>query len=186
MKQITDDGAGEGESKRVVAARVKLSRRLPAGNLLLPGTATTARKAPTPDRLYVVVRKCLRFGIPRTLASPVSHTATARDREKALSLQCHGKSRFYHFLGITTYSPGTCERPSSATSPRMREGSPDHAMPTSRYPSRPGSRMAFGELTTDLRSRHWNLGTTNLCQVHFRIALWHIADTAWGQHQPFV
>ena len=41
---------------------VELFNVLAARNLLIPGTATTAKKAPLPDPLYVYCTKCFAFG----------------------------------------------------------------------------------------------------------------------------
>jgi hypothetical protein len=69
----------------VEAAGVELFRALITRNLLILGTATTAKKAPLPDPLYVYCTKML------TLYSLETHTATTvshrfgLDREKTPS-----------------------------------------------------------------------------------------------------
>jgi hypothetical protein len=64
----------------VEAAGVELFRVLITRNLLILGIATTAKKAPLPDPLYVIVRKCFHAGGLLThIASVVSHRVAQVD-----------------------------------------------------------------------------------------------------------
>ena len=72
----------------VEATGVELSGVLTARNLLIPGAATKAKKAPMPDPLYVYCTKTL-FALEshgHVLASPGSHTSPGNDREKLPTL----------------------------------------------------------------------------------------------------
>jgi hypothetical protein len=58
----------------VEAAGVELFSVLITRNLLIPGTATTAKKAPLPDPLYVYCTKMFLLRIPADwIATTVSH-----------------------------------------------------------------------------------------------------------------
>lgn len=62
------------------AAGVELSSVLTARKVLILGTATTARKAPLPDPLYVYCTKMLSLSQPH-IATTVSHRFAGLDRE---------------------------------------------------------------------------------------------------------
>ena len=67
----------------VVAAGVELFRVLITRNLLIPGTATTAKKAPLPDPLYVYCTKMV-FAPESNIhhmAATVSHRFSEMDRK---------------------------------------------------------------------------------------------------------
>jgi hypothetical protein len=67
----------------VEAAGVELIRVLITRNLLILRTATTAKKAPLPDPLYVYCTKMLfPRESPDTIATTVSHLFDGMDREK--------------------------------------------------------------------------------------------------------
>jgi hypothetical protein len=69
----------------VEATGVELFSVLTARKLLILGTATTAKKAPLPDPLYVYCTKMLFVleATETTLAKTVSHGFAGMDREKA-------------------------------------------------------------------------------------------------------
>src|SRR5260370_27844959 len=71
----------------VEAAGVELFRVLITRNLLILGPATTAKKAPLPDPLYVYCTKML-FALESNghIATTVSHRFAGMDREKSPSL----------------------------------------------------------------------------------------------------
>jgi hypothetical protein len=72
----------------VEATGVELFRVLITRNLLILGTATTAKKAPLPDPLYVYCTKKLCSGVPQTHIAPtVSHRFAGLNWEKTLSPQ---------------------------------------------------------------------------------------------------
>ena len=67
----------------VEAAGVELSSVLRTRKLLIPGTATTAKKAPLPDPLYVYCTKML-FALESNryhMAATVSHRFSGIDRK---------------------------------------------------------------------------------------------------------
>jgi hypothetical protein len=69
--------------KVVEAAGVELFRVLITRNLLILGTATTAKKAPLPDPLYVYSTKKLCSGVPQTdVTITISHRFTGLNWEK--------------------------------------------------------------------------------------------------------
>ena len=68
----------------VEAAGVELFSVLITRKLLIPGTATTAKKAPLPDPLYVYCTKML-FGLEshrQDITATVSHRFADTDRKK--------------------------------------------------------------------------------------------------------
>jgi hypothetical protein len=70
----------------VEAAGVELSRVLTARKLLILGTATTAKKAPLPDPLYVYCTKIfLASESKEHLAATVCHRFAGMERETTLS-----------------------------------------------------------------------------------------------------
>jgi hypothetical protein len=73
----------------VEAAGVELFRVLITRNLLILGTATTAKKAPLPDPLYVYCTKML-FSLESNrhhMAATVSHGSSRMDRKSSLMPQ---------------------------------------------------------------------------------------------------
>jgi hypothetical protein len=88
----------------VEAAGVELFRVLITRNLLILGSATTAKKAPLPDPLYVYCTKCF-FALEshRHRTATVSHRSVGMDRERHPELR-YGKSRPFHFFVTTVVS----------------------------------------------------------------------------------
>ena len=88
----------------VEATGVELFRVLITRNLLILGSATTAKKALLPDPLYVYCTKCF-FALEshRHRTATVSHRSVGMDRERHPELR-YGKSRPFHFFVTTVVS----------------------------------------------------------------------------------
>jgi hypothetical protein len=84
----------------VEAAGVELITMLTARKLLIPGSATRAKKAPLPDPLYVYCTKML-FTLESNrqhMATTVSHSSSGIIEKAASSLR-YRRSPPFHFLG---------------------------------------------------------------------------------------
>jgi hypothetical protein len=72
----------------VEAAGVQLFRVLITRNLLIPGSPTTAKKAPLPDPLYVYCTKILSlWSSAETTMATVSHRFDELDRERTMLIR---------------------------------------------------------------------------------------------------
>ena len=84
----------------VEAAGVELFSVLITRKLLIPGTATTAKKAPLPNPLYVYCTKMLlALESDGRIATTVSHRFAGMDREKPPSRDT-GRILPFHFFDI--------------------------------------------------------------------------------------
>jgi hypothetical protein len=92
----------------VEATGVELFRVLITRNLLILGTATTAKKAPLPDPLYVYCTKILSLWRPaHHIPTTVSHRFAGMDREKHAAFYNAARSIsdiFISFLGACARS----------------------------------------------------------------------------------
>ena len=109
----------------VEAAGVELFGVLITRNLLILGTATTAKKAPLPDPLYVYCTKML-FALEshRHTLRPQYPKFAVMGREKAPSFPCYRESPPFHFFGT----------PAPLFLPVVREPGQSRSLPTSRLP----------------------------------------------------
>ena len=106
------------------ATGVELFSVLTIRKLLIPGSATTAKKAPSPDPLYVYCTKTL-FALEsrgHPPASLISHTCPGTI-ENGIQLPTLLQVTVYHLFRAAAAVPSTPSCASSTSSPRMREHS---------------------------------------------------------------
>ena len=111
----------------VEATEVELFRVLITRNLLILGTATTAKKAPFPDPLYVYCTKRFRFGIRQTdIAITVSHRFAGLDRETPSFLRYRPPALLFFGTPAPNFRlarhSGTIERVRSGPHPPILDG----------------------------------------------------------------
>jgi hypothetical protein len=100
----------------VEAAGVELFRVLITRNLLILGIATTAKKTPLPDPLYVYCTKIL-FALESNrhhIAATVSHRSSGMDQRTPSFLRYRNSPPF-HFFGTSVFEDFQVARHSTAT-----------------------------------------------------------------------